>query len=209
MRQSRAFAGRWTAFVGRVRYAKLPERPMQIDRLDHLVLTVADVGAPASCTHGSMGIEVCVSKGRTALIRPTKINLHPADGSWSGRRPPPPDRRSLFHHLDAAHRGHDTRPQCDVPIVAGPAARRAIGTIQSVSFTIPIESGRISNYRCPVATSDRSPAPPARRSTRLTPPAAGARRGLDHRCTLFGDHDRRSVGVGRGHRRHHRRIDDP
>src|SRR5579883_1439636 len=33
--------------------------------------------------------------------------------------------------------------------------------------------------------------------------------GEDHLRTLFGNHDRRGVGVGRGHGRHHRSVDDP
>jgi hypothetical protein len=32
---------------------------------------------------------------------------------------------------------------------------------------------------------------------------------FDDRGTLFGDHDRRGIGVGRGDRRHHRGVDDP
>ena len=31
----------------------------------------------------------------------------------------------------------------------------------------------------------------------------------DDRRSFLGDHDRRRIGVGRGHRRHHRGVDDP
>jgi catechol 2,3-dioxygenase-like lactoylglutathione lyase family enzyme len=51
---------------------------MQIERIDHLVLTVADVGATARFYAEVLGMSVVETGGRTALrFGEQKINLHP------------------------------------------------------------------------------------------------------------------------------------
>ena len=54
---------------------------MQIARLDHLVLTVADIGRTCDFYTRVLGMEVVTfGEGRTALrFGQQKINLHPAD----------------------------------------------------------------------------------------------------------------------------------
>ena len=54
---------------------------MQIERLDHLVLTVADIAHTCEFYTRVMGMEVITfGEGRTALrFGQQKINLHPAD----------------------------------------------------------------------------------------------------------------------------------
>ena len=65
---------------------------MQIERLDHLVLTVADIARTCEFYTRVLGMEVVTfGEGRTALrFGQQKINLHPADNipGWSrtGRR---------------------------------------------------------------------------------------------------------------------------
>src|SRR6266702_1364523 len=54
---------------------------MQIERLDHLVLTVADIARACEFYTRVLGMEVVTfGEGRTALrFGQQKINLHPAD----------------------------------------------------------------------------------------------------------------------------------
>ncbi|HEV2301643.1 MAG TPA: VOC family protein [Stellaceae bacterium] len=125
---------------------------MQIDRLDHLVLTVADIARTCDFYARVLGMEVVeFGNGRTALkFGRQKINLHAA-----GRAPglvaatPTPGSGDLCFitteplsavvaHLD----------RCGIPIVAGPGPRAgAIGEIQSVYIRDPDQNlVEISNY---------------------------------------------------------------
>ena len=125
---------------------------MQIDRLDHLVLTVADI--PRTCEFYTrvLGMEVIrFGEGRTALrFGQQKINLHPADNipSLVADKPTPGSADVCFitavplaeviTHLEA----------CGISIVAGPGPRAgAIGAIQSVYIRDPDQNlVEISNY---------------------------------------------------------------
>jgi catechol 2,3-dioxygenase-like lactoylglutathione lyase family enzyme len=125
---------------------------MEIARLDHLVLTVADIERTCAFYTRVLGMEVVTfGEGRTALrFGRQKINLHPADnipGLVAGR--PTPGSGDLCFitetplaevvaHLDT----------CGVPIVAGPGPRAgAIGKIQSVYIRDPDNNLiEISNY---------------------------------------------------------------
>jgi catechol 2,3-dioxygenase-like lactoylglutathione lyase family enzyme len=126
--------------------------PMQIERLDHLVLTVADVDRTCEFYTRVLGMEVVrFGEGRTALrFGQQKMNLHPAD-NIPGLVADKPTRGSadlcfitpvplaeVTAHLEA----------CGVPIVAGPGPRAgAIGTIQSVYIRDPdLNLVEISNY---------------------------------------------------------------
>src|ERR1700747_2846883 len=128
---------------------------MEIERLDHLVFTVADI--PRSCEFYTrvLGMEVVTfGEGRTALrFGQQKINLHPADNipGLVADRPTPGSGDLCFitqvplaeviAHLGA----------CNVPIVAGPGPRAgAVGTIQSVYTRAPDQTlVEISNYCAP------------------------------------------------------------
>ena len=125
---------------------------MEIARLDHLVLTVADIERTCAFYTRVLGMEVVTfGEGRTALrFGRQKINLHPADdipGLVAGR--PTPGSGDLCFitetplaevvaHLDT----------CGVTIVAGPGPRAgAIGKIQSVYIRDPDNNLiEISNY---------------------------------------------------------------
>ena len=82
---------------------------MNIARLDHLVLTVADIERTCAFYTRALGMEVVTfGEGRTALrFGQQKINLHPADNiPRAGRRQADPRvRRSVLHHRGAARRG--------------------------------------------------------------------------------------------------------
>src|SRR2546430_15532214 len=125
---------------------------MQIERLDHLVLTVADIARTCEFYTRVLGMEVVTfGEGRTALrFGQQKINLHLADnipGLVADKPTPgsgdlcfitqtPPDQ--IIAHLG----------RCGVPIIAGPGPRAAaVGTIQSVYIRDPDQNLiEISNY---------------------------------------------------------------
>jgi catechol 2,3-dioxygenase-like lactoylglutathione lyase family enzyme len=125
---------------------------MNIARLDHLVLTVADIERTCAFYTQVLGMEVVTfGAGRTALrFGQQKINLHPADAipGLVADRPTPGSGDLCFitevplenvvAHLEA----------CGVPIIAGPGPRAgAIGTIQSVYIRDPDQNlVEISNY---------------------------------------------------------------
>ena len=100
---------------------------MQIERLDHLVLTVADIARTCDFYTRVLGMEVVTfGEGRTALrFGQQKINLHPAD-NIPGLVADKPTAGSgdlcfitetpitqVVVHLQA----------CDVPIITGPGPR--------------------------------------------------------------------------------------
>jgi catechol 2,3-dioxygenase-like lactoylglutathione lyase family enzyme len=125
---------------------------MNIDRLDHLVLTVADIARTCAFYTQVLGMEVVqFGDGRTALkFGRQKINLHPADkipGLVADR--PTPGSGDLCFITEVplaevvAHLG-----RCGVAIEAGPGPRAgAIGEIQSVYIRDPDRNLiEISNY---------------------------------------------------------------
>jgi len=125
---------------------------MNIARLDHLVLTVADIERTCAFYTRVLGMAVVsFGEGRTALrFGQQKINLHAADAipGLVANTPTPGSGDLCFitevplaevaRHLEA----------CRVPIVAGPGPRAgAIGTIQSVYIRDPDQNlVEISNY---------------------------------------------------------------
>jgi catechol 2,3-dioxygenase-like lactoylglutathione lyase family enzyme len=125
---------------------------MNIARLDHLVLTVADIERTCAFYVRVLGMEVVTfGEGRTALrFGQQKINLHAADAipGLVADTPTPGSGDLCFitevplaefvAHLES----------CAVPIVAGPGPRAgAIGTIQSVYIRDPDRNlVEISNY---------------------------------------------------------------
>src|SRR5467141_2434942 len=126
--------------------------PMQIERLDHLVLTVADIARTCEFYTRVLGMEVVsFGEGRTALrFGQQKINLHPADnipGLVADKPTPGSGDLCFITELPLADViAHLER--CAVPIVAGPGPRAgAIGTIQSVYIRDPDQNlVEISNY---------------------------------------------------------------
>ena len=126
--------------------------PVTIQRLDHLVLTVADIDATCAFYGRVLGMaRVNFAGGRTALsFGNQKINLHPAGNEYDPKAETPmPGSGDLcfitetpldavIAHLDA----------CGVTIIEGPAMKTgAVGQIRSVYFRDPdgnlIE---VSNY---------------------------------------------------------------
>lgn len=125
---------------------------MQIARLDHLVLTVADIERTCAFYTRVLGMEVVhFGEGRTALRFGTqKINLHPADNipGLVADKPTPGSGDLCF--ISEVPLGEIVAhlERCGVSIVAGPGPRAgAVGTIQSVYIRDPDRNlVEISNY---------------------------------------------------------------
>ena len=125
---------------------------MNIARLDHLVLTVADIERTCAFYVRVLGMEVAhFGEGRTALrFGQQKINLHAADaipGLVADSPTPGSGDLCFITEVPLAEVvAHLAR--CAVPIIAGPGPRAgAIGTIQSVYIRDPDQNlVEISNY---------------------------------------------------------------
>jgi catechol 2,3-dioxygenase-like lactoylglutathione lyase family enzyme len=126
--------------------------PMQIDRLDHLVLTVADIDRTCAFYTRVLGMEIVrFGEGRTALkFGRQKINLHPADSipGLVADKPTPGSGDVCFITAMPLAEVIAHLADCEVPIVAGPGPRAgAVGTIQSVYIRDPDQNLiEISNY---------------------------------------------------------------
>ena len=125
---------------------------MQIARLDHLVLTVADIARTCDFYTRVLGMEVVTfGEGRTALrFGQQKINLHPADkipGLVADKPTPGSGDLCFVTEAPLAEMIEHLR-RCAVPIIAGPGPRAgAVGTIQSVYIRDPDQNLiEISNY---------------------------------------------------------------
>ena len=125
---------------------------MQIARLDHLVLTVADIARTCDFYTRVLGMEVVTfGEGRTALrFGQQKINLHAADGipGLVADRPTPGSGDLCFITETPIARVVEHLASCGIEIIAGPGPRAgAIGTIQSVYFRDPDQNLiEVSNY---------------------------------------------------------------
>ncbi len=126
--------------------------PIIIDRIDHMVLTVADIDATCEFYGRVLGMEKAVfAEGRVALgFGKQKINLHPAQNPYTPRAnnavtgagdlclitETPLD--DVIQHLQAE----------GVEIIEGPVAKTgATGPITSVYFRDPDENLiEVSNY---------------------------------------------------------------
>jgi catechol 2,3-dioxygenase-like lactoylglutathione lyase family enzyme len=125
---------------------------MKIARLDHLVLTVADIERTCAFYTRVLGMEVVAfGEGRTALrFGQQKINLHPADDipGLVADHPTPGSGDLCFITETPIAEVVAHLERCEVPIIAGPGPRAgAIGTIQSVYIRDPDQNlVELSNY---------------------------------------------------------------
>ncbi len=115
---------------------------MNLDRLDHLVLTVRDLDATCAFYTRALGMRVVVAaSGRRALyFGQQKINLHAAGHEFEPKaRLPTPGSADLCFISDVPIDdviAHLTAQQ--VAIELGPTAREgALGTMDSVYFRDP------------------------------------------------------------------------
>jgi catechol 2,3-dioxygenase-like lactoylglutathione lyase family enzyme len=115
---------------------------MQIDRLDHLVLTVADIDRTVAFYTKVLGMQESVfSGGRRALtFGRQKINLHEAGREFEPKaKHPTPGSGDLCFVTDTPmHEVQQHLAACDVPIEEGPVDQRgALGPIRSVYIRDP------------------------------------------------------------------------
>jgi catechol 2,3-dioxygenase-like lactoylglutathione lyase family enzyme len=125
---------------------------MNIERLDHLVLTVADIDRTCAFYTRVLGMEVVhFGESRTALkFGQQKINLHPVDRipGLVADKPTPGSADMCFITKVPLAEVTAHFAECGAPVVAGPGPRAgAIGTIQSVYIRDPDQNlVEISNY---------------------------------------------------------------
>ncbi|HYZ57377.1 MAG TPA: VOC family protein [Streptosporangiaceae bacterium] len=125
---------------------------MRIDRLDHLVLTVADIDATVDFYTRILGMKVMTfGTGRTALaFGHSKINLHQAGHEFQPKayRPTPGSADLCLITTDPLERVIEELAAHDIPIEEGPVERTgATGTILSVYFRDPDRNLiEVSNY---------------------------------------------------------------
>jgi catechol 2,3-dioxygenase-like lactoylglutathione lyase family enzyme len=125
---------------------------VQIDRIDHIVLTVVDIGETCDFYGRVLGMEKIVfAGGRVALgFGSQKINLHPAGNEYDPRAKNPVPGSADFCLISEtpigdviAHLG-----ACGVKIIEGPVAKTgAVGALTSVYFRDPDDNlVEVSNY---------------------------------------------------------------
>ncbi|MDT8914910.1 VOC family protein [Amycolatopsis sp. PS_44_ISF1] len=115
---------------------------MRIDRLDHLVLTVADVEATVAFYTRVLGMtEVTFRGGRRALaFGRSKINLHQAGHEFEpkARRPVPGSADLCLITTDTLDEVQEELARAGVAVEEGPVERTgATGPILSVYFRDP------------------------------------------------------------------------
>jgi catechol 2,3-dioxygenase-like lactoylglutathione lyase family enzyme len=132
---------------------------VQLDRLDHLVLTVADVDATVAFYERVLGMRaITFGQGRRALeFGRQKINLHPAGHEFEPKaeRPTPGSGDLCFISAVALDEVIAHLDACGVAIEEGPVERTgAAGPIESVYFRDP--DGNLLEVSVPrVAEPDR------------------------------------------------------
>jgi catechol 2,3-dioxygenase-like lactoylglutathione lyase family enzyme len=119
-----------------------PTTPMNIDRLDHLVLTVADIAKTCDFYARVLGMKtVTFGADRKALSFGTqKINLHLRGKEFEPKatNPTPGSADLCFIATTAMDQVIADLRQCDVAILQGPVQRTgATGPIVSVYFRDP------------------------------------------------------------------------
>lgn len=115
---------------------------MKIDRIDHIVLTVADIAATCDFYTRVLGMEVVTfGQGRKALaFGAQKINLHRAGREFEPKAArPTPGSVDLCLILDGTLEAAQAHLQAEgVTIEEGPVARTgATGPIRSLYFRDP------------------------------------------------------------------------
>lgn len=125
---------------------------MQIARLDHLVLTVADVELTCTFYERVLGMEVVTfGSGRKALaFGNQKINLHEAGKEFEPKahRPTPGSADLCFISDTPLTQVIEHLQACSIQIIEGPVPRTgATGSMQSIYFRDPdLNLIEVSNY---------------------------------------------------------------
>ena len=126
----------------RIRRPRAYDGPVRIDRLDHLVLTVADIDATVAFYTRVLGMEaVTFGAGRTALaFGRSKINLHRAGHEFEPKasRPTPGSADLCLIAAGPLEQVIEDLAAHGIPVEEGPVERTgATGPILSVYFRDP------------------------------------------------------------------------
>lgn len=125
---------------------------MKVNRLDHLVLTVADLDATVDFYRRVLGMEAVTFKGgrRALTFGTSKINLHQVGHEFEPKaaRPGPGTADLCFIVDDPIDKARDELLAQGVEIEEGPVERTgATGPILSVYFRDPDQNLiEVSNY---------------------------------------------------------------
>ena len=125
---------------------------MNIDRLDHLVLTVKDIDATCAFYHAVLGMEVVTfGNGRKALVFGSqKINLHQKGNEYEPKalKPTPGSGDFCFIASVPISEVIEHLKAYGIEIIEGPVRRTgALGPIISLYFRDPdMNLIEISNY---------------------------------------------------------------
>lgn len=128
----------------------------KVASLDHLVLTVADIGRSCDFYTRALGMRVVrFGEGRTALhFGQQKINLHQADRTFDPKaKAPTPGSADLCFLLDGALEAATTQLKAlGIAIEEGPVERTgATGRIRSVYLRDP--DGNLIELATPIVSS--------------------------------------------------------
>jgi catechol 2,3-dioxygenase-like lactoylglutathione lyase family enzyme len=138
--------------TGLTRLVRTEEAIMKVDRLDHLVLTVADIETTIRFYGSALGMEtVTFAGGRKALaFGNTKINLHQLGKEFEPKaaRPTPGSADLCFITMMPIAEVAAHFKTLSIAIEEGPVARTgALGPINSVYFRDPDRNlVEVSNY---------------------------------------------------------------
>jgi len=115
---------------------------MKINRLDHFVLTVADIDTTCAFYARAMGMEVVeFANGRFSLtFGRQKINLHQQGHEFEPKaaHPTPGSADLCFIAATGLPEVITHLQSCNIPIIAGPITRTgAMGAMHSVYFRDP------------------------------------------------------------------------
>jgi catechol 2,3-dioxygenase-like lactoylglutathione lyase family enzyme len=128
------------------------ESEIKIDRLDHLVLTVADIETTCFFYEKALGMKVVeFGQGRKALsFGPQKINLHEKGCEFDPKAsaPTPGSADLCFITSSPLSDFMEHLESCGVKIIEGPVRRTgALGPINSIYFRDPDQNLiELSNY---------------------------------------------------------------
>lgn len=125
---------------------------MKVDRIDHFVLTVRDIGATCDFYSRVLGMEVEEFDGRRALkFGRYKINLHQAGNEFEPRADVPTPGSGDFCLVTDLPLEHvvEHLGACSIGLVEGPVSRTgAAGLMESIYFRDPDGNlVEVSNYR--------------------------------------------------------------
>ena len=115
---------------------------MQVEKLDHLVLTVKDIAATSDFYQTALGMKtVTFAENRKALVFNTgKINLHEAGNEFIPRalRPTPGSADLCFITKTPVPAVAEKLQSLSIPIIAGPVKKTgALGPLLSIYLRDP------------------------------------------------------------------------